>query len=157
MGKFLEGLGDELSLYVRQAAWLNAAPDKAESDKSKKPNKTRREALKQDGIEEPEMPPCDAGHLIGYLFEVGPTMAAGTGEGPITHGELEAWQRNTGIDLNAWESRTLKRLSLDYLAESQQARATDRPAPWDGAAYSKSKAELAAERMKRETRALASL
>lgn len=89
--------------------------------------------MKKDGIEEPEMPPCDAQYVIGYLFEIGPTM----GEGPVTHGEIESWQRNTGIRLTTWEARILKRLSLEYLGESQQATERGRPAPWADAPYAK--------------------
>lgn len=131
-------------------------PEKAAGDKSKSPAVSRREALEKDEVE-PDMPPCDAQYLVGYLFEVGPTMAAGMGDGALTHGEIESWQRNTGIELQAWEARVLRRLSLAYLAESSRAKASDCPAPWGGATYAKSKAELAAERMKRETRALAKL
>ena len=79
---------------------------------------------------EPEMPPCHAPHMVGYLFEIGPTMAAGMGNGPITHGEIESWQRNTGITLDAWESRTLKRLSLEYLNESYKSEERDCPPPF---------------------------
>ena len=96
MVKFLEGQYEELNVYVRHSAWLNAVPEKPEGDKSKEPEKSRRETL-GDTI---EMPPCDCGYLVGYLFEVGPTM----GESPVTHTEIANWQRNTGIELNSWEA-----------------------------------------------------
>ena len=76
------------------------------------------------------MPPCSALHLAGYLFEIGPTVAAGMGDGPITHGDIAAWMRNTGIRLSPWQARTLRRLSLDYLAESNKATERGHPAPW---------------------------
>lgn len=79
----------------------------------------------------PEMPPIEgAGHLLEYLFEIGPTLAAGGAPGPITHDELRAWQSNTGIALTSWQSRTLHRLSRDYLAEYHQAGKANAPAPW---------------------------
>lgn len=128
---------------------MNAAPDKAEGDKSKTPSVSRREALKKQGIDDPDMPPCDAMHLAGYLFEIGPMM----GDSPITHGEIESWQRNTGITLNAWEARTLKRLSIEYMSEAHKARARDCPAPWGGAPVP----NLNAERVRDSLRALAAL
>jgi hypothetical protein len=77
------------------------------------------------------MPPVEGGeYLIGYLLEIGPTVAAGMGAGPITHGELRAWMDNIGIELEPWECRLLRRLSGDYLAESRKAEKADCPAPW---------------------------
>lgn len=52
------------------------------------------------------------------------------GNVPVTHSEIRAWQDNTGIDLSAWEAQTLRRLSGEYLAQSQAAESTDCPAPW---------------------------
>jgi hypothetical protein len=67
-----------------------------------------------------------AAHLVGYLWEVGPT----TGEGPITHAEIAAWQTNTGIELQPWESSLLRRLSLDHLGQSQLSTKVDCIPPW---------------------------
>jgi hypothetical protein len=132
VGKFLEALYDDLSLYVRQSAWLNTAPERAKNDKSEAPQLSRIEQLRkdlQDDDYQPEMPPVDAEYLIAYLFEVGPTMAAGGYPGPLTHEELRAWMDLTGIDLEPWEVRFLRRLSGDYLAESHRAEKRDCPAP----------------------------
>lgn len=130
MGKFLEGLYDDLSLYVRQQAWLNAVPEKLPHDKSKEPGKSRIQAMQEAG-ERPEVPSVDGGeYLIGYLFEVGPTMAGGMGEAPLSHGELRAWQDNTGIELHAWEARMLRALSLDYLAQAQKSEKRDCKPPY---------------------------
>lgn len=145
-------------LYVRHSAWLSAVPDKPEGDKSKTPELQRREKLRiEDKIEEPEMPPCEAQHLIGYLFELGPVMAAGMGSGPLTHAEIDAWQRNTGITLNSWEARVLKTLSVEYLNESSQATAIDHPAPWADAPYAKSTPNQIAMRMKKSMKELVKL
>ena len=79
----------------------------------------------------PEMPSAEgADYLLGYLWEVGPTMVAGMGAGPVTHQELRAWQANSGIQLQPWEARILRRLSIDYLAEMSRADQADCPAPW---------------------------
>lgn len=116
-------------------------PEKLEGDKSKTPEVSRREALRQKGIEDPDMPPADALHLVGYLFEIGPTLPAGMGEGPLTHGEIASWQHNTGVRLQSWEARLVKRLSIEYLNESHKARARDCPAPWGDAPVPNLKAE----------------
>lgn len=123
-------------------------PKKADGDKSKTPNKSRIEALAGDGIAAPEMPPCAAIYIADWLFEVGPTTPTGAGAVPLSHAEIEAWQHNTGITLNTWQARMLKRLSQEYLSEYQAAADADRPAPWQGAAYAKPKASLVAMRLK---------
>lgn len=124
-------------MYVRYCAWLNAVPESPESEKPKKresgkprPVLSRREQMKKDGIDEPEMPACAADYLLGYLFEIGPTLPAGMGSGPLTHTEIVAWQANTGTALNSWEARSMRRLSQGYLTESHAATAMDRDPPW---------------------------
>lgn len=123
-----------MSLYARQAAWLNARPRKDEAAGKKQqaaPEPSRRERLQQQGVEQPDMPPCDCLHLVGYLFEIGPTVPAGMGEGPLTHTDLAHWMRNTGIALSPWESRALRRASKEYLSESQTATERNAPSPWE--------------------------
>ncbi len=108
-------------------------PDKLEGDTSKPAGKTRLDQLKidhKDELFEPEMPPVDAVHIVSYLFEIGPTMTGSMGAGPLTHGELRAYQENTGIDLSVWEVSTLVRLSKEYLSEASRATKRDCEAPW---------------------------
>ncbi len=76
------------------------------------------------------MPPCSAPYLLGYLFEVGPAMHTGMGDAPLSHSEIAAWQANTGIRLTAWEARTLRRLSVDYVNETARATLASAKAPW---------------------------
>lgn len=79
----------------------------------------------------PDMPPVEgADYLLSYLTEIGPVMRTDAGAAPLTHVEIAKWQSNTGIELNAWEARTLHRLSADYFAESHKAKKIDCPAPW---------------------------
>lgn len=153
LGKFHQGLGEELSLYVRHCAWLNAVPEKIEGDTSKEPEVSRREAMERKGIFEPDMPPCDTPWLVDTLFEIGPTVPAGMGEAPIAHTDLAAWQANTGIELQPWQARLLRLLSQQYLNESHKARARDCPPPWGDAAVP----NLKAERTRNALRALAAL
>lgn len=140
-------------MYVRHSAWLSAVPEKHQDDKSKVPNVSRRKALERNGIDKPEMPECDALYIVGYLFEIGPVL----GEGPITQGEIQAWQFNMGITLDAWEVRFLKRLSIEYLDASYAALKPDATAPWADAPYALSSVEMAAKRMKESIREMAQL
>ena len=137
MGKFQAGLFDELSVYVRHAAWLNAAVERPKNDKSNAPLQSRLERLRinlKDDDYHPELPPIDgAAYLLGYLFEIGPTMAGGAGAAPITHLEIAAWESLSGVELMPWEARFLRRLSFEYLGESHKAEKPDRKAPWQAA------------------------
>jgi len=97
------------------------------------PRRSRLEQIRADRKDkdyEPEMPPAGADYLIGYLYDAGPTLAAGGYPGPLTHQELRAWQENTGITLQPWEVRFMRSLSHVYLAEALAAEKPDRPAPW---------------------------
>jgi hypothetical protein len=78
---------------------------------------SRLSAYKKDGVL-PQLPdPGPAGHLLEYLWEVGPTLAAGDGEAVITQGEIRAWQDNMGVDLAPWEVSLMRRLSQEFLAQ----------------------------------------
>jgi hypothetical protein len=80
---------------------------------------------------QPPMPPLDgADALLGVLLEIGPTLAAGAGEGPVSHEEIAAWQRNTGIELAPWECRALRAASQQYISESYRAVKRNAPPPW---------------------------
>lgn len=100
--------------------------------------------LHKDDDFEPDMPDVEAEYLLGYLFEVGPTLLSGMGEAPLTHEELAAWQRNTGIELNTWEARTLLRLSREHMLQSQRSTKSNCEAPWN-AESDESKAVVAAQ------------
>ena len=93
-----------------------------------------------------------ADYLLAYLWEIGPTLAAGMGSGPITHQELFAWQANSGIELQPWETRVLRRLSIEYLIASQKAEKADCVAPWQPAAVDRA---AVTNRMLQSIRALA--
>lgn len=132
MGKFYARLGEELSLYVKYSAWLHTAPKedtKAISSTSKTRPVTRLQKLEADGMV-PEYPPLPAPHIIEYLHEVGPVVPSGMGMLPISWQDLTAWQFNTGIEVEAWESRLLRRLSLEYLAQTAASEDPACPSPW---------------------------
>lgn len=91
---------------------------------------TRIQQLQQEG-REPDLPPLtDAQHLVAYLMDAGPLAYGGMGPVPLPHTEIQAWQHNTGIELNAWEASTLRALSRDYVAQLQASTAADEPAPY---------------------------
>lgn len=91
---------------------------------------TRRAEFERDN-HPAEMPECDAFYVIEYLFELGLTL----GDSAITHSEIRAWMDNTGIDLSAWESRTIRALSGAYLSMSHEARSVESETPWEEAPY----------------------
>lgn len=150
MGKFLEGVFDDLSLYARQCAWYAAVPERAQNDRSKTPALSRLAQLRKNLANpqfEPDMPPVDAGlQLLAYFFEIGPTVASGMGAGPINHAEILAWQQNVGIELSSWEARSLRRLSRVYLQELNEATDRRRPEPWKQARATQNAAAVAATR-----------
>lgn len=105
-------------MYVRQAAWLNTIPDKA--------NKPRRET--RGG----SLPPIDAGlHILEALFEIGPCKPAGMG-GSVAIDDLDilAWQANQQLSLTPWEARTVRVLSHEYAAMLSRAGDAKCPPPY---------------------------
>jgi hypothetical protein len=133
-GKLQKAIGEQLVLYVRQTAWLSATPDPPPKKHPKAPDqppqKPRRETILASGGEV-HLPPVEAcQNLLDYLFQVGPLMAAGAGAGPVTFGELEAWEHSSGITLAPWQKLLLRRLSDAYLDQSQRATQRDCLAPY---------------------------
>lgn len=61
----------------------------------------------------PFVPP-ESNYLLEMLFEVGPVMPVGMGNGAITEQELRAFQDNQGISLTWWECSILRMLSREY-------------------------------------------
>lgn len=116
---------------MRQLAWLQAVPEAPDGSKAKKDERTRLARLQAEEIEV-ELPGATLQYLLGYLYEMGPGMAGAMGEVPLSHGEIESWQRNTGIRLTPWEARTIRRLSIAHVEEAYAARKHDAPAPYAG-------------------------
>lgn len=126
---------------MRYSAWLNTTPERAEAVEIKGPQLSRLEALKHNWViakrgrkeedYDPPMPPLyGSAYLLAYFFEIGPTLAAGMGAGPITFSEIANWILVTGIELEPWEARFIQMLSKEYLDESFKAVKRDRIAPW---------------------------
>lgn len=86
-------------------------------------------SMKADGID-PSLPDLLAPGIVDMLMEIGPTITGSMGQAPIEWRDIAAWQEITGITLPPWQASMLRRLSRDYLAESQEATKPDRPAPY---------------------------
>lgn len=119
-----------MALYVRHSAWLDAIPQRKGNKDLPENTVSRRDAILAKGglIDMPELECGD--YLIKHLFDVGPTLAGGMSNGPLTYSEIEAWQRVSGIQLLPWEAALLKRMSGEYLAESSAAAESARPPPY---------------------------
>jgi hypothetical protein len=119
-------------------AWLNATPKpdprtkRAQYADSAPPPISRIDDLKRYKIT-PQMPPNPAPHIINRLVEIGLTEAAGMGAAPLSWREIDAWCSRTRIDLSPWEARLIRKLSVEYLAESRRAESENCPPPWRAA------------------------
>ena len=115
---------------MRHLAWLHATPDpKGKNDKDRRTRLQRFEADEEAGTERPELVapeiPPETAYLVDYLMTVGPASAGEV----LTFLEIQAWRRETGRVLDAWEVETLQKLSRVYLSEYYQASDRDRPPP----------------------------
>ena len=114
---------------MRHVAWLNTAPRAKEGDKPMTRLQRLRAELGED--HRPAMPPVEhGGWLIGHLFEVGPAASTGMGVVPVSWQEVAAWMDRTGVHLTPWAARTLRRLSVAYVAEQRAAEDPAHPPPW---------------------------
>lgn len=71
----------------------------------------------------PELPTISAGgHLVRYLFEVGPVEQGAAGPVVLSHSALRDWQDSMGLSLPPWQLNLLRRLSADWIEETERAR-----------------------------------
>lgn len=111
-------------------AWLNTAPDAPAVKGVKQPKlPVRIKRMKADGVEI-DLPENPLPHMIEWLMEAGPVSAGSMGAAPIGWTEIAAWQALTGIALNPWEARTLRRLSGDFHDQMHKARDINCPPPF---------------------------
>ena len=132
-------------------AWLNATPKppagtKRAEAKNQPPAISRIDQLKKDRVS-PAMPPNPAPHIIDRLVEIGLTEAAGMGAAPISWQSIRAWQDVMGIRLPRWEARLIRKLSVEYMAESRRAESENCPAPFR-AGVSEREKQLEVERLR---------
>ncbi len=132
-------------------AWLNATPKPDEATKRAKAGErekclSRIEQLKSDGIK-PQMPPNPMPHVVNRLIEIGLTGSTGMGPVPLCWLEIDAWSRQTGIELMPWEARLIRALSTAYIAEGRKAESENCPPPWR-AEVSRRELEVAEQRLR---------
>ena len=97
------------------------------------------------------LPPIEWGqYILGYLFEMGPTMPGAMGAGPLTFSEIEAWQRVVAIDLQPFEAQLIRRLSVEYFGQSHASTKRDCPAPYGGDVRSKTSTKKELDRKMRQ-------
>ncbi|OWK32299.1 hypothetical protein [Sphingomonas mucosissima] len=135
MGKLQRRLGDELILYVRQMAWLNAVPKpdvrsrRGKAAEIEPPRLSRLEDMRKRKIQL-MMPPVQAPELIARLIEIGLTEGGGMAPAPLSWSTIAGWSQVTKIPLQPWEARLMRRLSVEYVAEGRRAENENCPPPW---------------------------
>jgi hypothetical protein len=78
-----------------------------------------------------EMPDIEHGaYLLEYLSEIGEARHNGQTLSPIDWQEIRAWQSATGMQLSAWDAKTLRHLSAAYVAQYWEAGEPNCPPPW---------------------------
>lgn len=78
---------------------------------------------------EPEMPEVRAEYLLGYLTELGMVATLGEHQTQLSCVEISKWQDLIGIELQPWEVRFIRRLSVEYIVEGIRARKPTHPEP----------------------------
>lgn len=76
------------------------------------------------------LPPNPLPGVINRLMDMGLSEAAGMGVAPLSWLTIEAYQRTMGLDLPPWETKLIRQLSTEYVAESRRAESENCPSPW---------------------------
>lgn len=98
------------------------------------------------------LPPNPMPYIIDWLMEIGPVTAGGMGSTPLAWSDIAAWQDLTGINMTAWEARTIRRLSRDFHDQLHRSKEPTCPAPYTEAAISH---DAVTEQFKRMFRVMA--
>lgn len=125
MGKLSRRFASEVKLYVRQLAWLHAAPRPENAGKGF--DLVSRLRRFQDEKRPLPLPPCPSTRLIEQLLEVGPILQTGQGRCSLTWAEIQGWADLTRAPIRPWDARQLHELSAIYLAALIDGEATDCP------------------------------
>ena len=131
MGKLLNGISEELILYARQNAWLDAPPKPPEKSKGKShAPPTRREKYHTGGADEPLPELGAAEYLWTFLQSMGTTEPGAHGPSALAWTSIEGWQRCNGVRLDAWECRAIRSASAAYVGEYYAAQDPSQPPPF---------------------------
>src|SRR5207253_6359173 len=127
---FFERAFGELSLHVRQLAWLHAVPKAPSQAVNRKGDERSRLKRILDEKQEPRLPGTAFSCVVEMLLEVGPAMDTPMGRATLSFSEIDAWARRTARSLQPWEAQFLKRLSSEYLAQFSISSDPNCPPPW---------------------------
>lgn len=78
----------------------------------------------------PAMPPSRLPHVITRWIEIGLVAGGGMAPAALSWLEINEWQKATGVTLGPWEARTIRALSVAYIAEGRRAEEETCPPPW---------------------------
>lgn len=109
--------------------------------------------MKADDIA-PSLPWNPLPYIVEFLMEIGPVLPAGMSIGKIEWRDIAAWQDVTGIELEPWEARMIRRLSADYLSEMRRAEKPDAPAPFTEEDQTEARREAVARKVENAFKAL---
>jgi hypothetical protein len=90
-----------------------------------KPESATRLKQKTTAKQDILFPPNPAEYLTDWFREIGPTIASPMGEVAIGWSDMVAWQELTGIELDAWEARTIRRMSRAFIDQRHEAKKPD--------------------------------
>jgi hypothetical protein len=91
-------------------------------DRAKSPDRVERLEAKLVG---PDLPD-GAEYLIEWFNDVGPSQYGGMGPVPLTYTEIHAWVALRRIEIDDWEARLLRELSVEFcIARSKAIEAED--------------------------------
>lgn len=105
---------------MRFSAWVNAVPEKQEE--------SRLDVFIEQG-EDVIWPEVSAMYLVHYLMEIGPCSSNGMGLIPVSWQEIQAWQEQQGLSLNAWELKIIRMASGAYANQANISSKPDCPPP----------------------------
>lgn len=101
-------------------AWLHTVPEKQEQ--------SRYERYVEQGVTI-VVPEMKCSYLFDYLLQVGTMSFNGMANVPLSWQELNAWVQVTGITLNEWELRVIRRASEVYVNQLELSKKPDAPMP----------------------------
>jgi hypothetical protein len=85
--------------------------------------------MKAEGIPV-DLPDNPLPYLTDWLIEIGPLATGGMGPAPLDWSDIANWQSLVGIRLDAWEARTIRKLSREFLDQMTKAKKPECPAPY---------------------------
>lgn len=69
-------------------------------------------------------------YLLSHWFELGLTATSGMGLCPLSFQEINAFAQCNGVELLAWESVTLRRMSAEYVMQLSASEKPECPPPY---------------------------